>query len=83
MQGHYIENAPIGMISGSMCLSQNHWQPLASTIYGIRDVHLVKLVYDLGHSDSTGSIGSDFIERLDLSFDLVNYGAGQIPLFYH
>lgn len=58
-------------------------EPLAPTIYGIRDVHLVKLVYDLGHSDSTGSIGSDFIEGLDLSFDLVNCGAGQIPLFYH
>lgn len=68
MAGHYIEDDPNRYDLG---FNVSATEPLASTVYGIRDVHLVEFTHDLGHSDSTDSIGPDPIEGLVPVYHLI------------
>ena len=61
MAGHYIEDDPNRYDLG---FNVSATEPLASTVYGVRDVHLVEFTHDLGHSDNTDSIRPDPIEGL-------------------
>ena len=68
MAGHYIEDDPNRYDLG---FNVSATEPLASTVYGIRDVHLVEFTHDLGHSDNTDSIRPDLIEGLVPVYHLI------------
>lgn len=65
MAGHYIEDDPNRYDLG---FNVSATEPLASTVYGIRDVHLVELTYDLGdggvNSNHDAGDGPDSAYRL-------------------
>lgn len=66
MAGHYIEDDPNRYDLG---FNVSTTEPLASTVYGIRDVHLVELTYDL--IDNADSIRSDVIGGSGTTYRLI------------